>query len=191
MLNLYSKSISWLARKGYISHEDIGLYEYALKTLIRGMISSLSIALIGLSLNLLLESLLITGTIIMIRKFSGGIHLNSLIMCYFCSMGLVIISLCIMKYTENLIKEDYFLIICLVSIMLIAIFSPVENYNAKITKKEKNIFKKLSITFSSLFFIVMLLSYNYKIIFYPIGFGIIISAALMIIGVIQIKIKKF
>ena len=190
MRKLYSRIIYWLVRKEYILEKDIILYEYGIKTLIRGIINFLSILLIGLVFNSLIEALLLTCVVILIRKFAGGIHLESLTICYFCSIGIVIIALSIMQYVENLINEKHLILICLISIILIFIFSPVENYNATITQKEKKIFKKLSITFSSLFFIVMLLSYNYKITFYPIGFGIIISATLMIIGVIQIKIQR-
>ena len=190
MKKIYYVLSKSLVEKNIIEDKNRELYEYAIKVFLRFIINILSVSIIGLLFNLYIESIIMTITIILIRKFSGGVHLKKLKYCYINSLGIAAISLLIIKFIEPYRCESYIFIFSAISIIIISIFSPIENQNALCTSNEKKVFKILSIVFSIILFIMMTLLIKFKTIFLSIGLGINISSILLVIGLIKIRILQ-
>lgn len=78
---LSSRVAKWLEQEEAISGKDNGLFSYAVYSLLFGLLPIFIVTILGLAFGMLREGLLMITPFMLIRKFSGGYHLNSLKMC--------------------------------------------------------------------------------------------------------------
>ena len=179
----YKRLASFLSKNQSISKEDEELYEYAIKILIHGIINVVVIILIGMIFEMIQECFCLFITFFTLRKFTGGLHVKKYIFCLISSIVIIVFSL----YSINFLKKNsyniIFVILVVISVMIICIFSPLENQNKKLTNKEKKVYKSISI-FLSLFFLsmVFIFLFRHNMIFYSFGMGLIVVSICLLLG---------
>lgn len=188
MNKYYKKLLSFLIKNQSISREDRELYEYAIKVVVHAFINILSTIIIGLFLGMLKESICLFFTYFILRKFSGGLHLNKYIYCLLNSLVLMILTLLTIKHLEQNTYNVIFMVSITFSTIFIFFFSPLDNENKKLTDKEKLVYRIVSVILSIVFYIVsvMLISKQSEL-GYSYGCGLMLTAVLLIAG----WIKKF
>ena len=188
MNKYYKKLLSFLIKNQSISREDRELYEYAIKVVVHAFINILSTIIIGLFLGMLKESICLFFTYFILRKFSGGLHLNKYIYFLLNSLVLMILTLLTIKHLEQNTYNVIFMVSITFSTIFIFFFSPLDNENKKLTDKEKLVYRIVSVILSIVFYIVsvMLISKQSEL-GYSYGCGLMLTAILLIAG----WIKKF
>ena len=91
----------WLVAQGAVTDKDKKLFAYAVYSFLFGMMPIFIIVILGLFFNMVLEGLLLITPFMLLRKFSGGYHLKSSIVCTITSTSLLLISLLAVRITSN------------------------------------------------------------------------------------------
>lgn len=187
----YKKFSLFLVRNHKINENDSELYEYAIKVVIHDIINIITTIIIAFLFNMFKECFSIYFTFFMLRKFTGGLHAIKYGHCLFFSIVLMVLSLFIVMIFEKFLNHTMFINLLIIPMLIIWLFSPIENSNKKITKREKKVFKLISIIISMTLFVVALLLINYdKKISFSLGIGLVIDSALLILGYILEKQRR-
>lgn len=88
--NVNDGIIRVLERNNIIDEEDAPLYAYGLRSFWMIAITTISILLIGIILNELLFTVGFISLFAVIRKYSGGYHAKSRVVCYILSNAVVV-----------------------------------------------------------------------------------------------------
>lgn len=149
-----------------IRMKDKELFMYGLKGLLNyGLIACIVFAC-SVGLNSILPSLAFVLCFVLIRTFSGGIHLNNRISCFICSI-IFLVSIPLLIVNLN-INHLVLLSCCVISIIWIYILAPIDHPNYLLSIHEKNVFKKKTKTvlllISSILIIFILTKMNIKIV---------------------------
>lgn len=183
---LSSAVAEWMKQEGVISSEEKELFSYAMYSLLFGLLPFFIVAMLGIAFGMLREGLLMSVPFMLIRKFSGGYHLNSPKLCVICSTILLALA---MRFIQVIVWGGYIKLLTMLvafSVICLCIFSPVDSSFRKLTIKEKQIFRKVACIIA----IISLIGYmvmcatipnEYTVAF---GVGIILAATLQIIAVL-------
>lgn len=189
MKEFLNRIICKLTRKGLISQNDQELYLYALKVLIKGIVNLATIIVIGYSMSLLKESLVLFASFYILRKFTGGYHAQSFLTCYISSITIFSLSLLFLKNASSINNWIWYVLV-FISDIIIIVFAPIKHPNKQISNKEAALFKTVSIIL-----IVLLSTTSYiiinnsnSLIGFSIAIGIFIVSLLVLLG--QIANKK-
>ena len=170
------------------------LYEYAIYVLLSGIFHLISVVVLGLCFNMILESLVFYCSFILIRKFAGGYHAKTSTRCYIFSVITSFVVLCLIKLIgySNSINYYIFVTIEILCVVFIIITSPLDNENKPLNAKEKKIFKILSVVMSLLMFVISLLLKwaGFNILSVAVSFGIIMCAVVAFLRWFQILIAN-
>lgn len=191
MEKYYKRLIVFLFKNNYI--DDIELYEYSIKILLRGFFGAFIILFIGIMLGMESETVVFLGTFLLIRKFSGGFHFNKYINCFISSNLCLLIVLLFIKFIKKSNGvECIFDIILILSSISICLFAPMDNKNKKITRKQKFIFKIVSLMILSVYLLIIThcLTNENLIYKYVIGSSIILTGLLLCIGQVVRIIRR-
>lgn len=172
----------WLAKERAISENDRPLFAYAVYSLLFGLLPLLIAILLGFVFNMLCEGVVMIIPFIIIRKFSGGQHLKSSVMCLISSTCLLAIAFHVMQIIFKYGDVSVLSVIVVTSIISICNFSPIESPERKISPAEVRIFglvaRILSVVFGCTYFLFIIIG-NPSIAI-PLGVGITIPAALQL-----------
>ena len=173
---------SWLITSGVVKSDNRELYEYATYSFLFSCTPLFISIVIGSLLNMTFESLLVICPIVIIRKFSGGFHLNSPWLCFCVSILLLSTSFLFIKYYKpNIIVLSF--IVALDSIW-IYVKSPIISKARPLKPKEILMFRKATQLFLSLCLITYICFAFFKQQYAtPVGIGIIIAAFLQQLSV--------
>lgn len=178
--------IKELNRKNIIQRNETQIYEYALKILCYTSINIITIILIGIISGMLYESLLLLASFFSIRSFAGGIHANKYIHCYMFSVILIFLVIISIKYLLVYLNPLFIVFTEIISIILIFILSPLENNNKKLNKKEKIVYKCVSLLLSILFFVVSICVIKTNLLkFLSIACGVNLASILLFVGYLK------
>lgn len=177
-----SRIAKWLLRAGAISENDRELYEYAAYSFLFSLLPLVLVMLLGGISGMLLEGVLMIVPFMLIRKFSGGFHLQSSGVCFVSSTLLLSAFLFLIRHVTE--KQSFILFSCLVTAAAIQIFicSPIDNEARKLSDKERTVFKKVARIMSAIFWVVYiaLLTFGQSRFAVPVGAGIILTALLQV-----------
>lgn len=183
---LSSRIAKWLEQEGAISDEDNGLFSYAVYSLLFGLLPIFIVVVLGLAFGMLREGLLMITPFMLLRKFSGGYHLDSPKACVIFSTMLLTLAMGFIKLIVR--GECMVLLTTLVSLSVICfcVFSPIDNDFRKLTKKERQLFHKIACTLAIISLVgytamCKVMSTQYAAAF---GVGILLAAVLQILGVV-------
>mgnify|MGYP004454252719 CR=1 FL=1 len=180
---LVERLTDYLVNTSSIENTDKALYEYLIEIFIQTLINFGITMLVGLCLNMFLENMVMYITFIVLRKFTGGLHSTKYIKCLCLSVSINLFLLIYLKYSHISAKPVIFILMILFSVIIISFLSPIQNANKKINRKEKYIFKTLSIVLSLCFSIIsLILIKNNSRFGYPIGLAIITVSILVLFG---------
>lgn len=173
---------NWLVKADAISAEDFALYSYAMYSVMFVSIPLFLSVVVGILMNMLLESILFIAPFVLIRKFSGGVHLKSPTVCLFVSTGIITAFLFGIKFV--LMHEVYLVpLVCMFILgILLFIKSPIDTDERKLSERETVVFGNIArIMVVAFWTVVLTLIWFHKFnVAIPISFGIILSGALQV-----------
>ena len=129
-----------------------------------------------------IEGILMILPFMMIRKFSGGYHLNSSVVCFISSTLLLSTSLALIGLINSLGSYDVLLCAAVMNALQIFVYSPIDSKKRKLSKKEQEVFREIARLMVSVFLAFSLLLYflGAEKFAVPIWMGIIITALLQL-----------
>lgn len=139
-LELLSKNISYKLKKNLdIDEEQRSIIEYGLFAFFHMMISILAVFIVGAVFNVIIESLIISFVVAILRKFSGGAHASTPTNCAIIG---VVISVFPAYLVKNIsIKVNYIallgIVIYSIAFIIVHKLAPVDSANKPIKKETK------------------------------------------------------
>ena len=191
MIKLISSKVACFLCKDEERKDNYELYEYAVYIILSSAFHILTIVILGLCFNLLVESLVFYFSYIAIRKFAGGYHAKTAIRCYIFSVISIIFSLELIKITLILnspLFKCVFLFLVLLCDIIICLLSPMDTENNPLIDKEKIVYKRITIIISNVLYLISLvfLVIEYTKFGVSIGLGIVMVLIVLIMRKIQI-----
>lgn len=174
----------WLIQKQAIEETERELYEYAVHSLIM-LIAPLFMALgIGGLFGEFEMSIVFILPFMILRKYSGGYHAKSQWVCLILSSLLLAVCFWVAEY---LVLS----IVLILSSISLAIFSPVDSENRRLSEEEQKAFSKtgriLVVLFLLAYIILLALGKNKSALY--LALGVILTAGLQLPCILQ-KLKK-
>lgn len=170
----------WLLRAGAISASDVELYEYGIYSFLFTLCPLGLVLVISLFLNMAVEGILLIIPFISIRKFCGGFHFQSSVLCGIVSTAVLTGFLLAIRLILQTGSYGWWALALALSVVQIAVFSPIDSEGRRLTLNEKNVFKKIAIALSFITLIVcaVLAAFHQMWASVSVGSGMILSAAL-------------
>lgn len=193
MIKKTSEAVAlWLEKEGVVSNENRDLFRYATYSILFGLLPFLFAVIWGIVFSMLTEALLLILPFMLIRKFSGGFHLDNPRLCIIFSNVLIAISLALTKYficNKYIFTLTALVILAVVSLCL---FSPIDSKARRLSNKEKQLFGKVArvIAISSLAIYWIMHFFGLHSIGFPLGVGILLAASLQIPCIQTTKMNK-
>ena len=187
MLEITAKKIAeYLVKCGEISNNDyeVEYYRYGIEVALSSLLNLAIIIIIGIISMHIIESLIFLIVFIFVRQFTGGYHADTYFKCnlYLClSFVLLLISYDFFSNNNNVYLVTA---INIVSLLIISIFSPVENKNKPIAKANRKGLKIKSIVFSIIISIISIILHCKSI-----KYGSILPLILLLISMLIIVAK--
>lgn len=185
-LELICKNISInLKNQLNLDEDKASIIEYGLFAFFHMSISILLVAVIGLIFNVMIEALIISFVVAILRKFSGGAHASTALNCAIVGVLISVIPAHIVKNLNFNINYIIFIGIPLYIILLIIIYklAPVDSANKPIKKQEKiKKLKKGSIILLSIYMIIV--AFNVIIYYISKNYIFLVYSACIYIGLL-------
>lgn len=182
MIQKIAENISaWLMKKEFREEDQYALLVYAIYSLILGIMPLLIIMIWGITLGMLREGLILIIPFILIRKFSGGFHLDSLSSCIVCSNFLIASMIGLIKLVVNTDQITTLSSIVVISVIFICRHSPIENKSRRLSQIEVQVFKKIA----RIIAIVALVIYFALLIIAPITDAISFGVGILLVALLQ------
>lgn len=192
MFKQWSKDISlMLIANKIITFENREAYSYGIELFLFKASLYIIVAVIALITHTLIPSAIFVVSYILLRQYNGGYHCKTAEMCMIISIFMYLIFLLLYKLDYGNTKKILLISSC-ISLLSIAVFSPVENINNPLTVKEKRKYHIISVVISAALGAVMILGYILNIInlFYAISYALTADAVLIIFGLRRNKNEK-
>lgn len=182
--SLAKATTNWLIKSGAVTEEDALAYEYVVYRAIFTVIPLLMTLVFASLMKMTVEGLMMIIPFILIRRFCGGLHLNSSVVCFVTSTTTLVVALYAIKLLINYDMSVLASTIAIVSTASIVVIGSVESKNRILSAKEKKVFtnvsRMLSITVFAVFTVFLIVgNLRYAI---PIATGLFITAILQILG---------
>lgn len=173
-----------LINSNLISQEDEEIYKFGLECYLLKLVHVITYSLAAIFLGKYIEYTIFIITYLLLRKFSGGIHANTRLGCLIVSNVILIFSLFVGDYINDLMLISFF---SFMGFIVTIIYSPVDNPNRKLSLIEKKRFKKYTILLCVILEILLILleSNEYRKWIY---LAIIINAESVFLGKIKYTI---
>ena len=175
--------------------DTVELYEYAIYIILSGLFHVMTVFVLGICFNMIVESLVFYGSFISIRKFAGGYHAKTPSRCYLFSLSISVIVLCLIKVVYAFYSSTLILLLLIFELacgVLVFIVSPLESDNKPLDNNEMKIYKKIVLIVISVVFVISLLFVHLKVKFIciPMIFGVYMCALVILMRKIQMMIFK-
>ena len=170
-----------------IEEADSELYEYGFWQGGVLIFNFITVILLGILFNMLLESVIFLIFYGVLRTIAGGYHARTQNTCYILSIMLMIVVLIMLKtFPWNIILCC---ILTVLSISVIFILAPVQDENKLLDEIEKKFFKKLSRIISLLygFIIFLLFLFNKNELAYCVVISLFKLTIMLVLGKIRNK----
>jgi accessory gene regulator B len=185
-MKILDEFVEILINNDIIDNEEKCIYEYGLKQGVLMLINLVTIIIVGIFFSMIIESVVFTFAYIPLRTYAGGYHAKNQLLCYFFSIGMIIVALLGIKII-NLFSIVSGVII-MISFISIYIFSPVEDHNKLLSEKEKVIYRKKSIRIFIIEFAILLMLMTFRQ--YKIVNSIVMAQVFVAVMVVIGKIKQ-
>lgn len=186
LLEITAKKIAeYLVKCGEISNNDyeVEYYRYGIEVALSSLLNLAIIIIIGIISMHIIESLIFLIVFIFVRQVTGGYHADTYFKCnlYLC-LSFVLLLISYDFFSNN----NVYLVtaINIVSLLIISIFSPVENKNKPIAKANRKGLKIKSIVFSIIISIISIILHCKSI-----KYGSILPLILLLISMLIIVAK--
>lgn len=172
-----------LVNHNIISNDDRENYIYGLELLLPKVALYLTIFIIAIVSKTILASTLFILMYMGLRRYTGGFHCKTAEMCLLFSILIYLIM--IFLYLFNQIEIRYGLMITsIISLIIILIFSPVENKNRPLDSVEKNKYRVKAIIIAIIILTVTITTFLFKVnqIFFSASWSLTADAVLIILN---------
>lgn len=196
MIKKFSKRFAKFLSRAEDKMEYCELYEYATYTVLSSVLHVISIFILGIIFNMLLECLIFYSSFILVRKFAGGYHANTSTRCYLFSVIIATIIMTILKFSLLYANGSYvpfiYFFISVICLVIICYLSPLDTDNKPLNDKEKIIYKRMAVIFALMFFILSTILILLKIYYigFPLSLGLVLSSILLVMRKLQITSNK-
>ena len=171
--------VDLLIRHQIIENQQAPIYQYGFEILISSAITCMIAVGLGIAFKCLFASLLYFGMFVVLRSICGGYHANTYWQCNMVFFFVTTIVLALFRFLPiSKFNELHYCIIAL-SILITAVYAPVENKNKPLTKKQKTIFRIIGIGMTMLIALISCL----LLIKLRNSYCILIDAALLVVAV--------
>lgn len=169
--------------------DEKDLYEYAIMLVLNFLFNTIVSLFLAFVFNKVFECIIMLISFLILRKFTGGLHMKSKLTCQIYSLLLIVIFLVYITYFPKLISSNTVILVAISSCIIIVLLSPLENENKILSDKEKKVYKTVSIVISILMVssIIALIS-NYSIV-KAVFFGLLLDTVLLISGTLNNYLK--
>lgn len=183
MIHRISSAVSaWLEQEGVICVQEKNIYSYAVYSIIFGMLPLFLSVLLGCCFGMMCEGILLIIPFMLIRKFSGGFHLDSVKQCIFFSGSILTLSFCVIKYLTFTNHAPLLNPLVWAATCGLCVFSPIDSKARKLRPREIKLFRKLAriiaATLMAIYMVLDFLEINKMAI--PIGIGILLASLLQL-----------
>ena len=188
MISKISTAVSeWLVAQGAVTVKEKNLFSYAVYSFLFGMMPIFIIVILGLIFGMLPEGLLLITPFMLLRKFSGGYHLESSIVCTVTSTSLLTISLLAVRAVKTSGTILILSVLVVFSAITLFLLSPIDSKARHLSAKERMVFGHIARVITSVFLLIyfMLVLLDQTGIAAPIGIGMIIPATLQLPCLVQ------
>ena len=132
-----------LLKHRVIQEDSFDVYVYGFELLLSFLFSTSLIIVSGLIMRKIFETIAFLVVFIFLRSYSGGYHASKYYVC-------TIVTLCVyalVMAASSLLSVNYlaFVILCIMGIVPLSIWAPIENPNKEISQNRKRIYKIISI----------------------------------------------
>lgn len=179
-----------LAEKNIINIDDIEIVAHGITVGMRLCINTLLTLLLGVTLDMAFESIFFIIMFSAVRSYAGGFHFKNPGYCYIMSSAVIVLALVIVKSVlmHNIVLLSILLI--LISMTIILCFAPIGTESKPLDNDETIVFRKktirnsiIEIVFAMVLFVLELKMYSFIIVL-----AITLSASLVIIQLIYVKV---
>lgn len=176
-----------------IKEEDREVYEYSLELLLSTLLNFAAVIIIAVFARRILEAALFVFGFVPLRTIAGGYHAKNHFRCFM----ILLFTYSLFLLTVFLIPVNFILaattILTISSILLIFLFSPVEDSNKPLSTSETKKFKRKS-RISILCYMILVLGLSLpvsnKIFGYSLAFGMFSVSFSLLASVIRNKYHK-
>lgn len=127
-----------------ISSDDFELYHYGLFIIISEAFLGLYCLLIGIALNIIIQSIVFYFTFFILHRFAGGFHAKTEMHCQIITLSSFLLSLIGIKYSVHCSMNILITSFLLCNILLL-LFAPADVPQKELDKQEKRRFKLLTL----------------------------------------------
>ena len=175
------KLVGYMLRNKVISEDDKEIYLFGLVLMLRVLLNTVTLILIGLWFNMLAVSATFVCFSLFIRSYSGGFHSDNPVICYLISTSSIILLLISIKLQIWNVYISGILVI--LSTVIFLIYAPVGHKNKILEDIESKIYRRrlLKIVFGLLCLMSIFTISNLKYLLYAGSFAFGMSAFMIIL----------
>ncbi|MDO5558383.1 MAG: accessory gene regulator B family protein [Oscillospiraceae bacterium] len=188
MINLLTQHLlSFLKANINTTEDDIEVYKYGIEITISSLLNIIIILILSLIFNNVISGLCFLFCFILLRQFTGGYHAES----YFkCNLALAISYLCVLFISNFIAKLPLSFVegLLIIGLIVVIIFSPVNNKHKPLTEQKKSVCKRVSIIIYSSLTVVSIVLKSLRIYY-----GAVIALTLLVVAlmiIIEIYMQK-
>ncbi len=188
MINLLTQQLlSFVKANANITEDEIEVYKYGIEITISSLLNIIIILILSLIFNNVISGLCFLFCFILLRQFTGGYHAES----YFkCNLALAISYLCVLFAGNFIVKLPLSLVegLLIIGLIIVTIFSPVNNKHKPLTAPKKIVCKRISIIIYSSLTVISIVLKSLNNYYWTVIALTLLVVALMII--IEIYLQK-
>lgn len=161
MEKLANTLTNYYLKKKVIAEDKYEIYLYGFKLIIADIINYMIIIALGIILKKFPESITFLLSLCVLRQFTGGFHAKTF---WLCRISMVITYIGVLLITNFVLNSGFeipiIIFISVATIMVIAIFAPIENVNKRLSKSQrksnklKSIIASIILSMASVVFVV-------------------------------------
>lgn len=169
-------------------YDKIEVYQYGFFVLYSNILFFIIALIIGMILDVLLQSIIFFFTFFSIRQFAGGYHASTETKCEILSTLSILACIFVIKLSKIYDFQTVLLIISALSAVCIFVFCPLDTPEKPLSDKEFKYFRKISwiILFVIIVFIIVSYIFKFDILLMPCCMSLILESILIVAG----KIKR-
>ena len=189
--NIAENIYDYLFKRKLINQNDREVYTYALEVIVLNVGLLITLFVISVFMKQLLFFVCYLCFFVPLRIFSGGYHAKRSEVCFTMSVGIYILALLILKNNVHLYENTVLLSIASLFLLIIYIFSPMENENHPLAdnqRKRNKIIVRIMVFLDFTLLIIFCFNQStlasYEVVF------VLLNGVLFLIGKIEGKSQK-
>ena len=187
IFHLSNKLTFYLIKTNCITDEEFSLYAYSLFLLIANILCIIEIILFGLIFKCIIGSIVFYISFRAIRNFAGGYHADTETRCEILTTLSFLVTTYLISISEKSIIQIIVVVGTFFSIIVIAVFAPLDTPAKPLDDDEKRKYRRISLIILSVIVSVILVSLLLKIqlLLVPCCLSLVLEAILLTAGKIK------